>query len=142
MDARKNVLFLKTSNDAVFRNMLDYYSREWTYKYCLIQESAINRFSKAYSDITFISLGQESYYDIAETIVRRVAKNCYEAICIPTTGKNAIGFGNIIRLVSKLSFQKLVFFHSPEIIHVVPQMSAEESEQVRKLIRQFEYELQ
>ena len=142
MDVGTNVLFLKTSNDAVFCNMLDYYSRELAGRYCLIQESALGRFSKDYSDIAFISLGQESYYDVAEPVMRRVAKNCYEAICIPTTGKKAIGFGNIIRLVSKLSFQKLVFFHSPEIIHVVPQMSAEESEQVRKLIRQFEYELQ
>ena len=141
MDARKNVLFLKTSNDAVFRNMLDYYSREWDYRYCLIQESALERFSKTYNDIDFISLGEESYYDIAETVLQRVAENCYDAICIPTTGKNAIGFGNIIRLVSKLSFQKLVFFHSPEVIHVVPQMSEEESEKVRNFIRQIEHEL-
>lgn len=138
---KKNVLFFKTANDHVFGNMLAHYAQLDANKYCLIQASALARYSRMHQDITFISLGVESYYDVADSVIQQVAVRAYDTIYIPTTAPQAIGFDNVIQLVRHLQYERLVFFHSPSDRHEVKRMSAAEEARVREEIREIEQSL-
>lgn len=108
----ENILVIKSSVDYIFQNLLDGIVNENKDVYCLIQSSRKAEYEMKYPWIRFIDCKKEGFYDIPNEVLDELGKRSYKKIYIPTTGLVAHNFGNIVEVIKRLDYERLIFFHS------------------------------
>ncbi len=107
----KNFLILNTASENVTFNLFKELCSEDAEKYCLIQSSKLDKYQSRYKDIQFIDICKEGFYDISENILNNIKKYHFDIVYIPTTSVRATNFGNILEIINKLNYEKIIFFN-------------------------------
>ena len=117
----EKVLIFKTASDNVMNQLFDKVSNENAEIDCLIQNSLIEQYKEKYENINFINIYKEGFYNVSSDVIDPIKSVCYNKIFIPLTGAHGHNFGNIIDIITQLSFKNGYFYNCNGELIEIPQ---------------------
>lgn len=105
----KRVLVLKTSDDKTIKKLLDEWKEDCID--CLVQADDLFQFESDCPNINFIEATSNNFYDLDQTVFRKIATIDYDVVLITLTGLHEHDFGHVLRLLEKLIYKRAYFYN-------------------------------
>ena len=105
----KKILVFRTSVDATMERLFCELGR--CDIDCLVQSSQFTRYRETYPYINFMDIRREDFYDLPFEVAEVIRKKSYDQVYVTFSGIKGHNFGNVMELVSKVSYKKAFFYN-------------------------------
>lgn len=105
----KRVLIFRTSSDTTMYKLLEEIGDEQID--CLIQSSQARRYSEQYPNINFIDIQSEDFYDLSESVLKKIGVVTYDELYITFSGTVGHNYGNVVEILQYTRFKNAYFYN-------------------------------